>query len=602
MPAQYPFYPVEPISDVKDLLEKSARRFAKKPALLWKAQGQWHRLSYREFYQNVESLATALHREGLQPGDKVAILAENRPEWATTYFAVACSGLTCLPIDKDWRRQEIFHILHFCEASAIATAANYLDDVLSMQPRLPSLKLIVSFDETPRSGSTGQWGNESAGSSSDSPTCSLTHFTTLVEKGRRAVKKGDKTFRQKTIAPHTLAAIIFSSGTMGNPKGVMLSHRNLATNVMQTAESVYVDDKDRFLSVLPLHHTYECTAGLLVPLYRGSSIAYVENLRRIAENMAEVKATVMLGVPLLYEALYHRLRAAIREKGEARFERGKAIATLAEKLLGLNLRRRIFAPIHRRFGGHVRLFISGGAPLDPAVARFFRELGINFLQGYGLTEASPLVAVNRDRAFKDDAVGFIMDQMEAKIVDGVLWVRGENVFQGYYRNPEATAEALQDGWLNTGDLAFFDEDGFLHIQGRQKAVIVTPNGKNVSPEEVEMELMKSPYIQEVLVWGGPNPQQAEVQAIVVPNLEQIASDFGRQGEALTPTMIQEIIRKEINQRCQNLAPYKRVSKFTLRQEEFAKTTTRKIKRYLYTAAAKPVSAQDETGIAVTGDQ
>jgi long-chain acyl-CoA synthetase len=580
MRGQYPFYPVEPITDLKGLLEKSVQRFAKKTALLWKEQGQWRSLSYRELYQNVESLAAGMNALGLQPGDKVAILGENRPEWAMTYLAVMCSGLTGLPIDKDLRSQEIFHLLHLCEAKLIVASEKYLDDLLSMQPRLPSLERIIVMDQDPKS-------------KIQNPKSSVEPFSSLLDKGRRAVKRGDKTFRQKTIAPHTLAVIIFSSGTMGNPKGVMLSHRNIATNVMQTTKSVYVDDKDRFLSVLPLHHTYECTAGFLVPLYRGSSIAYAENLRRVAENMAEVQATVMLGVPLLYEAFYNRLRAAIKEKGEAKFEKGRKIANLSEKLLGLNVRRRIFSQVHNRFGGHVRLFISGGAPLPAAVARFFRELGINFIQGYGLTEASPLVAVNRDKAFKDDSVGFIMDQMEAKIVDGVLWVKGENVMQGYYRNPQATADVLQEGWLNTGDLAAFDEDGFLHIQGRQKAVIVTPNGKNISPEEVEMELLKSPYIQEVLVWGGPNPQDAEVQAIVVPHIEQLTVDFGSQGVVLAREKMEEIIRQEINECCKNLAAYKRVSKFTLREEEFAKTTTRKIKRYLYTETSKPVSAQGE---------
>jgi len=576
MQAKYPYYQVEPITDLKDLLEKSCRRFAKKPALQWKDpdQGKYRSISYQELYHNVESLATALRQLGLQPGDKVAILSENRPEWAMTYLAVTGSALTCLPIDKDLRSQEIFHLLYFCEARFIVASEKYIEDLLSMQPRLPALQLIINMDEPPKAEKVGR-------------------FTNLLEQGRRTVKRGDKAFRQTTIRPDTLAAIIFSSGTMGNPKGVMLTHKNIATNVMQTTQAVYIDDKDRFLSVLPLHHTYECTAGFLVPLYRGSTIAYAENLRRVAENMAEVKGTVMLGVPLLYEAFYNRIRAAIKEKGEARFEKGKKLARVSEKLLGLNLRRRIFSQVHKRFGGHLRLFISGGAPLCPAIARGFRELGINFIQGYGLTEASPLVAVNRDKAFKDEAAGRPMDQMEYKIVDGELWVKGDNVMHGYYRNPEATAEVLQHGWLNTGDLAYFDEDGFLHIQGRKKAVIVTPNGKNVSPEEVELELLKSPYILECLVWGGPDPKEAEVQAIILPNIEQLDVDFGGKSEVLMREKIEAIIREEVNKRCAGLATYKRVKKFTLREEEFAKTTTRKIKRYLYTETTKQVSAQGE---------
>lgn len=574
MGANYPFYQAEPITDLKDLLEKSCQRYAKKTALQWKEKGKWQAISYRDLYQDVEHLATALTHRGMQSEDRIAILGENRPQWAMTYLAVACSGATCLPIDKELRSQEIFHILHFCDAKMIVASEKYVEELLAMQPRLPALQQIICMDD-------------------QSDHKNLVTVSQLRDEGRRAVKKGDKTFRQKTIMPYTVAAILFSSGTMGNPKGVMLTHRNIATNVMQTTKSVYVDDKDLFLSVLPVHHAYECTAGFLVALYRGATIAYAENLRRVAENMAEVKATVMLGVPLLYETFYKRIRAAIREKGESKFQKAKKIADLSEKLLGWNVRRRLFSQVHKKLGGRLRLLISGGAALDPEVARGFRELGINFIQGYGLTEASPLVAVNRDKAFKDDAVGFIMDQMEAKIVDGVLWVKGDNIMQGYYRNPEATAEVLQDGWLNTGDLASFDSEGYLYIHGRQKALIVTPNGKNISPEEVERELMKSPYILEVLVWGGPDPTQSEVQAIVVPNLEQLDVDFGGQGAALTRQQIEEIIRKEINECCKNLAPYKRVSKFTLRDEEFAKTTTRKIKRYLYTETTKHVSAHGE---------
>jgi long-chain acyl-CoA synthetase len=577
MRAKYPYYQVEPIADLKDLLEKSYQRFSKRTALQWKDKdhAKYRSMSYHDLYQNIESLATALEQLGLQPGDKVAILSENRPEWATTYLAVAGSGAACLPIDKDLRSQEIFHILYFCEAKFIVASEKYIDDLLSMQSRLPSLQLIISMDEAPKK------------------TDKVDRFANLVDQGRRAVKKGDKTFRQRTVHPDDLAAIIFSSGTMGNPKGVMLSHKNIATNVMQTTKSVYVDQKDRFLSVLPLHHTYECTAGFLVAIYRGSTIAYAENLRRIVENMAETKTTVMLGVPLLYEAIFNRMQAAIQQKGEFKFKLGKGLARASEKLLRVNLRRRIFAQVHKRLGGHLRLFICGGAPLRSEIPRGFRELGINFLQGYGLTEAAPLVAVNRDKAFKDEAVGLPMDQVEYKIVEGELWVKGDNVMQGYYRNPDAIDEALQDGWLRTGDLGYFDDDGFLHIQGRQKAVIVTPNGKNVSPEEVELELLKSPYILECLVWGGPDPKEAEVQAIILPNIEQLDVDFGGKGEVLTRERIEAILREEVNKYGAGLAAYKRVKKFTLREEEFAKTTTRKIKRYLYTSADKPISARGE---------
>jgi len=574
MKAIYPYYEVEPMTDLKDLLTKSCRRFSGKVALQWKAEGKWHSLTYQELYRNVEAFGTSLIDLGVAPEDKVAILSENRPEWAIAYLAIACSKGVCVPIDKELRQQEIFHILHLSEAKYIVASDKYVEDLIEMKSRLPHLKAVISMDDSIQAK-----GVES--------------FTKLLEEGQRKVKKGNATFKQRTVQPDDLVAIIFTSGTMGNPKGVMLSHKNIAANMMDTCRSVYVDDKDRFLSVLPLHHTYECTCGFLVPIYRGSTISYAENLRRVAENLAETKTTVMLGVPLLFEAIYKRIKQGIEEKGKLKFKLGKGLARVAEKLFGKGVRRRIFSQLHQRLGGHLRLLICGGAPLDPEAARGFRELGIHFIQGYGLTEGSPLVAVNRNEAFKDDAVGLPLCNTEINIVDGEIWVKGDNVMQGYYRNPQATAEVLQDGWLRTGDLGYFDKDGYLHIHGRQKSVIVLPGGKNIYPEEVEAELLKSPFILECLVWGGPDPKNAEVQAVIVPNIEQLDLRYGSRGEVLTQEKIEQIMRSEVNKCCARLAPYKRVKKFILREEEFAKTTTRKIKRYLYTGAPKQVSAKSE---------
>lgn len=571
MKAIYPYYEVEPITTLKDMLTKSSRRFSKKIVLQWKADGQWRSLTYEEFSRNVEALGTALIDLGVGPQDKVALLGENRPEWAVAYLATACARGVCVPIDKELRQQEIFHILYLSETAYIVASEKYIEDLLEMKPRLPSLKGIISMDDVQVSG--------------------VDSFQKLLEEGKRKIKKGRRVFAERAVEPDDLAAIIFTSGTMGNPKGVMLSHQNITANMMDMCRSVYIDDHDRFLSVLPLHHTYECTCGFLAPIYRGSTIAYAENLRRIPENLAETKTTVMLGVPLLYEAMYKRIKQGIEEKGKLKFTLAKGVARVSEKLLGRGVRRRIFSQLHKRFGGRLRLLICGGAPLDPEVAGGFRELGIHFLQGYGLTEGSPLVAVNRPEAFKDEAAGLPLYSTEIKIVDDEICVRGDNIMRGYYRNPQATAEVIHDGWLHTGDLGYFDQKGFLHIHGRKKSVIVLPGGKNVYPEEVEAELLKSPFILECLVWGGPDPKNAEMQAMIVPNIEQLDLHYGQPAEMLTQPAIEQIIRNEINHCCARLAPYKRVKKFTLREEEFAKTTTRKVKRYLYTQTAKPLEAK-----------
>ncbi len=565
----YPYYSVEPIADLRDLLLKSVEKFGRRAALQSKVGGKYRPMTYRALGKEVEELSSGLNDLGIRPGDKVAIMSENRPEWAASYLAIAAGGAVCVPVDKELREQEVFQILYLSEARAVVTTSRWIELVGDLKPRLPKLEHLIDVD-TLRDGE------------------GFVTYQSLIRTGHRIVTKKRSEFRRREIRPYDLAALIFTSGTMGNPKGVMLSHRNLAANVMDTCRSVYVDQNDRFLSILPLHHTYECTCGFLVPIYRGATISYGENLRRLAENIAETKSTVLLGVPLLFNSIYEKICQGIAERGESKFRLGKGLANLSERVLRINMRKAIFRAVHKRFGGHLRILISGGAAADPAVARGFRELGITFIQGYGLTEASPLVAVNREQAFKDDAAGLPLATTDLRIEEDEILVRGDNVMHGYYRNPDATTESIRDGWLHTGDLGKFDEDGFLYILGRKKSVIVTKGGKNIYPEEVEAELLKSPYILECLVWGGPDSRDSEVQAIIVPNIEHLLTELGDDSDALTPERIEARIREEVRQRCDALAAFKRVKRFTLREEEFAKTTTRKIKRYLYTSKPSEV--------------
>jgi long-chain acyl-CoA synthetase len=264
----------------------------------------------------------------------------------------------------------------------------------------------------------------------------------------------------------------------------------------------------------------------------------------------------------------------------------KRVAAFVEKALRLNIRRLLFSKVHERFGGCLRLLISGGAAIDPAVAKGFRELGIEFLQGYGLTESAPIIAVNRNKAFRDDAAGLPLPSVEVGIAeDGEILARGPNIMKGYYNNPEATRETLQDGWLHTGDIGYMDSDGFLYIQGRKKSVIVTPAGKKIYPEEVEAEILKSPCISECLVWGQAisNPtQEPAIEAIVVPNKEYFGALGPQALDAGERDRIESLIRREVKERCRNLASYKRITSLTVSHEELEKTTTKKIKRYLYT--------------------
>jgi len=573
MKGKYPEYPAEPISDIRDMFLKSTRRYAQRIALQYKSSGRWNPITYRELGEAVEQFACGIAALGLKPVEnKLAIAGENRPEWAVSYLAAACTGVVCVPIDKDLRETEVYHILYLSGANALVGDAKHIQMVQEIREKLPSLKTLINMDEAAeRDGVRG--------------------FEQLKSLGRERMGSGKNSFLQAQVKPDYLLAILFTSGTMGNAKGVMLTHANVASNILDALRWVDLHTEDRFLSVLPMHHSYECTDGFLLPLHSGAMISYAESLRRIVENIAETRSTAVLGVPLLWHALYRKIEAALAEKGPWKIKAAMGVAGLTEKLLRMNIRRKVFARLHEKFGGALRILISGGAAVDAAVARGYRALGIEFLQGYGLTESSPIIAVNRNRAFKDNSAGLPVASVEVRIAeDGEILAKGPNVMVGYHNNPEATRQAIVDGWLCTGDLGFIDPDGFLHIQGRKKAVIVTPGGKKVYPEEVEAEILKSPYILECLVWGDSNSTpgaEVDIQAIVVPNIEYFIEQGIEKDGAVDSAQVEEILQREVKQQCRRLAPFKRVTKLTVRHEEFEKTTTKKIKRYLYTG--KPTS-------------
>jgi long-chain acyl-CoA synthetase len=555
----YPAYSSEPISDIRDLFLKSTRRFDRKIALQYKKNGRWIPITYGELRADVEDLACGLAALGLQSSTgKLAIVGDNRPEWAVSYLAAACTGIVCVPIDKDLKETEVYNILFLSGAQAVIGDDKHIGMILEMQPKLPALAAVVNMDDT-------------------RPLDTVIGFSELKGRGRDRLAAGNNDFETRSVTPDTLLSILFTSGTMGNPKGVMLTHRNVASNLVDARKWVDLRGEDRFLSVLPIHHSYECTDGFLLPIYLGASISFAENLRRIAENMAETRTTAMLGVPLLWHAIHKKIETGMAEKGIRKVNAAKKLAAIGEKFLGRSIRRLLFAQVHNKLGGCLRISISGGAAVDPAVARGFRELGIIFLQGYGLTESAPIIAVNRNKAFRDDSAGLPLPSVDVKIAeDGEILACGPNIMQGYYNNPEATGEALEDGWLHTGDLGYIDRDGFLYIQGRKKSVIVTPAGKKIYPEEVEAEILKSACIAECIVCG---KEGSVIEAIVVPDKENPAL------QGINEAGLEEIVQKEVRERCQKLASFKRVTRITVRHAELEKTTTRKVKRYLYTGKA-----------------
>jgi long-chain acyl-CoA synthetase len=565
----YPAYPTDPISDIRDMFLKSTTKYKNKIALQSKKAGQWLPITFGELRAETELVACGLALLGLRPvTGKLAIIGDNRPEWAISYLAAACTGIVCVPIDRDLKETEIQSILLLSGAQILIGDDKHMEMIRSIRQNLPELIAVVNMD------------------AEDSKNETLS-FSDLKGRGKERIAGGKNDFAEGTVTADHLLSILFTSGTMGNPKGAMLTHGNVVSNLVDAVKWVNLRTEDRFLSVLPIHHSYECTDGFLLALYAGATTSYAENLRRIPENLAETHSTAMLGVPLLWHAIYKKIEAAMAEKGRWKVNAAKNIAAFTEKFLKLNIRRRLFSKVHKRLGGHLRILISGGAAIDPAVAKGFRELGIEFLQGYGLTESSPIITVNRNKAFKDRSAGLPLPSVEVKIAeDGEILARGPNIMKGYYNNPEGTREALEDGWLHTGDLGYIDADGFLYIQGRKKSVIVTPAGKKIYPEEVETEILKSPYISECVVWGqaSDNPgAEASIEAIVVPNAEY----FERQGAGVgDKSSVERIVRQEVKDRCQKLASFKKITKLTIQHEELEKTTTKKIKRYLYTGNSR----------------
>ena len=560
--------PVYPIETLRDLVRETTDRFSDKVALATKYRGTYRSTSYRQLGERVEELAAGLALLGAEKGDRVAILGDNRTEWAVSYLSIVSAGLVAVPVDKDLKLKEIRHILDFSGTKIVLCGGRYLDLVQEMRPGLERLQKVVSFEE-------------------DAGSADLS-FPDLLDRGLRASQEEGRDTPRNPVRPNDLAAILFTSGTMGRSKGVMLSHGNLASNILATSKFVSINNQDRVLSVLPLHHAYECTCGFLTALYQGASIYHAENLRRILDNMVEVRATVLLGVPLLFETMYRRIDRGIREKGIRKFYIARRVASISEHL-GLNLRRRLFKQIHDRCGGGLRLLITGGAAINPEVPRRFRDVGIQCIQGYGMTEASPLISVNREDDYRDGSVGRPIPGVDVRIDDDEILASGPGIMLGYYENEEATRETIRDGWLHTGDLGYLDEDGFLVINGRRKSVIVTPNGKNIYPEEIEAALNEEPYVAEALVWGGPSldPAEAEVQAILVPDRETFDLELGN--SAYDNSQIREALEGVIKRVNRDLANYKRIRKFSVRDEEFEKTTTGKIKRYLYTARPERVA-------------
>lgn len=567
---EIPPFDFEHLLVLPDLVRRSAKLFPERPAIKVRRKEQVETITYAAFDADVDAVARALVDFGISPDDKVAFLSENRPEWITVYFAAQRAGAVSVPLDPQLGSSDLRHLLIQSDATVIFTSSRYLDLVSEAAQGVQNLQAIVLFDPN---------GTEQG----------IVSYTEFLEKGRAS----SSPLPQCNL--DDLAAIIFTSGTTGMAKGVMLTHRNLSSDCAACLELFPVNENDVFYALLPLHHTFPAMAAMIIPIAVGAAITVGSSLKSkdILEDIARTGVTIFAGVPLLFEKMVEGILKEVSKKPvatRALFKTLLGISRFSFKALHLRAGDILFRSLREKAGMQtLRLVVSGGAPISPDVIELYNYLGFQFVQGYGLTETSPVLSMTPPDKLKPRSVGPPVRGAEIRIVNpdaegvGEIVVRGPMVMVGYYKNPTETAKVLKDGWFYTGDLGWIDEDGFLYIAGRAKNLIVTKGGKNVYPEELEEKLLKSPYIQEVLVVGRQNERGEEyIHAIVYPNfeaLDQLAAEQGR--ESFSEEEIEEIIRREIREISKDWPPYKAIQSFELIEEEFPKTSTRKIKRYLF---------------------
>jgi long-chain acyl-CoA synthetase len=561
-----PLYEVRKMTDLRDMLQQSVKIFRDKPAfMIKKVRGEaYTNVSYKEYSEDVDAFGTALvNLSGV--GSRVAILAETRYEWYVSYLSTTNGTGIVVPLDKELPKQEIANLLNRSHADVLIYSSSKQPIVSEIKELVPTVKHFICMDKIEEKGNDY-------------------YFQSLLEKGKALIEGGNRDFLDAPINVEEMTVLLFTSGTTAKSKAVMLSQRNICINLEGMGSMTYIDPSDVFLSVLPIHHTYECTCGFLCPINRGATIAQCEGLRYITQNMKECKATVILAVPLMLE-MFHRAimkKAKADKKMERKFNFGIGLTRFLRKI-GIDKRRKIFKAVHDNFGGNLRLMISGGAGIDPKILQDMQDMGFLSIQGYGLTECAPILALNRDVDFNNKSAGLPLPGVDIKIVDkdengiGEIIGKGANIMLGYFEDEAATKEAIDpEGYFHTGDLGYLDENGFIIITGRKKNVIISKNGKNIFPEEIESLLSRSPYIAESLVTGeDDNREDIIVTATIFPNMEEITKKFGENPD---PDAIQALFDEECDKVNELLVSYKHIRKVIIRDTEFEKTTSKKIIR------------------------
>lgn len=557
------YHKCEEVTNFKEMLYRSSEIFKTRTAFKLKdEEGNIYNKTYEELKNDVLALGTSLIEKGFL-NKRIAVIGKNSYKWAISYLASSIVGVV-VPIDKELHSDDVINFMNVSNSECILGDNKNLKQILEKIDKLENKKTIfVSFDSNKKENGFLPIEEE-------------------IENGKKLIEDGNTKFDEITVNPDEMRILLFTSGTTGNAKGVCLSQRNVCSNILSTYGIVKVKRSDLFFSVLPLHHTYECTLGFLLPLYSGASICYCDGLRYISKNMLEYHPSVILCVPLLLENMYKKIIKSMKDSLPEKYT--KDTDNPIDKL-PFFIKKIVKNKVKNTLGGRLRVFIVGAAAVNPEIADTFDKLGLNSLQGYGLTECAPLVAGNTDFFKRNDSAGLPIPNVEYKIDNpndegvGEIIVKGPNVMLGYYNMPEETEKVLKDGWFHTGDLGKIDENGFLYITGRCKSVIVTKNGKNIYPEELESYLNDNPLISESLVLGvqKENDDETYVNAQIFPNIEAITEYL--KGTVPTKEEIKKIMNDVVASVNSKIPNYKHIKNIVIRDKEFEKTTTQKIKRY-----------------------
>ncbi len=556
-----------PITDIKHMLETSVELYGENVAFMQKDSNNepYRSITFNEALADVNGLGTALIDKGLK-GKRIAVIGENCYQWATAYLAAVCGTGVVVPLDKELNAEELKALVIRADVECVLFQKKFEDLFKEMKASGDTkLNVLVNFTAEENTDDVYSWAQ-------------------LKEEGKKLLEEGNREFVDAEIDNEEMSIILFTSGTTGKSKGVMLSHKNIAADLMIAPTVFKVYTTDIFFSVLPLHHTYECTCDFLIPLYKGAAIAYCQGLKYITKNLAEVKPTMFLGVPAVFEKLYSTIWKNVKKQGKEDLLKKVIKINRKTKKVGLDIGPMFFKKITAVFGGRMRCLICGGAAISPEVLDGIRDFGILALQGYGLTECAPMGALNPDTAPNSASIGVRFPGADLKVVDlneegiGEICVYGDNIMLGYMDMPEETAAVIDaEGWFHTGDLGYMDENGYAYITGRKKNVIITKNGKNVYPEEIEYLLSLVPFVEESFVFEGESEKDdTTIVASIKLDQEAVEEILGAE---YTTEQAKELVWKEVDKINADAPFYRKIKKVIIRKSDFIKNSSKKLIRF-----------------------